>query len=536
MLERVAYYVIINNIEPYIHSYLYSLRIGHEFSLVVTVIVGTAWILSPLYGWMSDSRFGHYTIIVGCLAAYIVGAGLICSSALALDLTTSRTLAQGLYYPGLCLFALVGAPGIRATVVPFMLEQLTAGAGQRYKYLTVFVSWSYFFVNVGCEIAIMFGGYLQSFCGPGSGCKTPKHRGFNGFFWRYLLGLGSLLIAMCIMCLWKNRFKQYHPHLINKPSISDIFKMACCRKPERQHFNKDLLRQFEREPSNENERQEKKHREDVRRLANLVPFMGAMIAYFMIDSQTESSFVTQGLRMNFSDLFNQVNLPEDWTYAFDPLGVMLTVPLMLFIVKPLYERIASRPMTILPRIRWGMILAALSCALASVIESIRLSCCAFGKTVSYINGVKVHYCHSGLPIYTQVPQYLIIGISEVLATVGFMEFVLSTSPREYRCTTFGILQMMEGIARYLGASLLYVIETAQPKWYYTRRKHDPSCSISQDRESSPYYYFVILTWLMIINIIFYMIVEFRYKKYVRIAPLQRDWTTAGSGRQTPTDV
>ncbi|XP_062508354.1 solute carrier family 15 member 4-like [Corticium candelabrum] len=293
-----------------------------------------------------------------------------------------------------------------------------------------------------------------------------------------------------------------------------------CVTPQQQHFNIDLLRQYEREPGNEDERRRKKQEEDTKRLANLVPFMAAVIVYFMIDSQTESSFVSQGLKMDYSDLFNETILPEDWTYSFDPLGVIVTVPVMLFIIKPLYEHIAGRTMTVLPRIRWGMIMAALACGLASLVESIRLSCCGFKKTIRHFNGNTFHYCHSGLPIYTQVPQYLIIGMSEVLATVGFMEFVLSTSPREFRCTTFGVLQMMQGIARYFGAFLLYIIEKSRPTWYYVRQKSPLRCSNGHDHESSPYYYYVILTWMMILNVIFYMIAEFRYKKYTRMAPLE----------------
>ena len=48
MLERVAYYTITNNIEPYIHTYLHTFELGKESALLSTVIVGTTWILSPL--------------------------------------------------------------------------------------------------------------------------------------------------------------------------------------------------------------------------------------------------------------------------------------------------------------------------------------------------------------------------------------------------------------------------------------------------------------------------------------------------------
>jgi peptide/histidine transporter 3/4 len=516
----VEFYVVTNSIEPFFRSYL-----SDAHSLEASLIVATTWIFSPVYGWLSDSRFGHYPVLVASLATYIVGGGLVCGSALTLD-GSHHAATQGLYYSGLCLIALVGAPGIRAVAVPFMLEQLTAEAEQRYTYLTTFVTWSYFFINVGAEIGLLLGGYLQSRRGP---FISSEKQELTGFFWRYLLGFVSLLIAMCLLYLWKKKFRQYQPHITSKPNIPAIFKAACCTKPKRQHFDSDRLRQYEREPADEEQRKNKKYQEDTQRLANLVPFMFTMIIYFLTNSQTETSFAVQGLRMNFSNPFNQSILPEDWTNAFDPIGVIITVPFMLYIVKPSYERLTRRQMTMLPRIRWGMILSASACALASVIESIRLHCCLFGKEAFHVHGHTVHYCYSGLSIYTQVPQYVIIGVSEVLATVGFMEFVLSTSPREFRCTTFGILQMMQGIARYIGVGLLYIIKAINSSWYYLphhRNNQETTCSIHHDRHSSPYMYFVILTLLMIANIIIYIIVEFRYKKYIRIAPLQRNWTAS----------
>jgi dipeptide/tripeptide permease len=520
----VEFYTVIKNVELFLRAAVSSeskLQEGRYNSLVVSLIVGTAWIFSPVYGWLSDSKFGHYPVLVGCLATYVVGGGLVCGSALTLCPGHDHGVTDGLYYSGLCLIVLVGVPGMRSTAMPFMLEQLTAEAEQRHSYLTKFVNWSYFFTNMGVEIALLLGGYLQSRRGP---FIDRHYQGLTGFFWRYLLGFISLVIALGILCVWRNRFKRYRPHITSSPSITAIFKTACCRKPRRQHIDSDLLRQYEREPSNEEERMAKKQQEDVQRLANLVPFMGTMMIYFLIYSQAVNSFVLQGVRMNFQGSpFNQSIPPEDFPSAFDPLGVMVTIPFLLYVIKPLYEKIAGRLMCMLPRIRWGMILSASACAIASVVESIRVHS-YFKKQIWHIQGKTVHYCYSELPIYTQVPQYFILGISEVLATVGFMEFVLSTSPREFRSTTFGILQMMKGIAKYTGAALLFVIESERPHWYYYRR-HNQGCSIRNAQKSRPYVYFVILTWLMLANVVVYMIVEMRYKKFVRIAPLQRDWTT-----------
>jgi peptide/histidine transporter 3/4 len=509
-LERVAYYIIFLVITEYKDFNFLDIS-----TVWISVAIGVMFAISPFYGWLSDAKLGHYPVLVACFSLYLVGCALICISAYVQDLT----IEKGLYYTGLLVVLLVAVPGIRATLTPFMLEQLTSGADQRYRYLKAFVSWSYLATNVGGALAMVVGPYLQSLSPP----TNKQNAKFVGFAWRYLLGFCALAMAFIILMIRRNHYKRIHPQTISRPSILAVCNSAWCRKPPREHYDRDILR-HQLEPSTEEESIEQQKDEHTRRLAEFIPLMTTMIIYNTIYAQNLSTFVEQGRHLHSSKLQEAHIPPWDIPTMFDPVAVIITVPMMQWVLKPLYECITKRIIYILPSIRWGMVLAAFSCAAASLVDSERTRCCKFTNSCTTANNFSVCLCYSEMSVFWQVPQYVLLGVSEVLAIVGFIEFVLSRSPREYRCTAFGFLQMVKGIGACLGAIILLIVQTINLHWYYPERtlqSHGVSCVTENESKADVYYYFVILCFLMIFNTVYYMVIEAKYQKYTRYVPLQR---------------
>ena len=543
MLEIVAFIVITYNTAVYIEAYMTLQLAEPSPSLVTTanLALATMRILAPFYGLLSDAKVGQFKLLISCFTTYCLGASLICGSAFALgDPANRETLPKVLYYSGLAI-VLFSAAGIRATLIPFMLEQLSGDEHQRNKHLTPFVSWSYFAINVGAEIAILLGGYLQTLPVPFSHFKSMDRRSFPGFFWMYLLALCSLCLALLILILSRNKFRRNCPSIFYKPSIKAIFRAAFCKKTERQHYNVETLRFYEHEANDETQRTEQKRKEDTRRLADNLPLSLAMILYFTIQSQAEDTFVLQGEHLNHDKLEHLLIPPADLTFAFEPLAIIVAVPVMLFCVKRIYERTTDTPLYVTSRIRWGMILAFLSCALATFIECYRDSHFKGGWPKlrhSRMNTKNIAVCFSDIPIYSQVPQYVLMGISEVLAEVSFMEFVLSSTPHQFRSTMFGMVYFLTGLGRYVGILLKVVIEHGAHKGFYPpfqSTNKTIECDIEKEKSYKPYIYFMILTCLIAINVVFYLIYEYRFRKYVRVARLPRKKTTKKRTDQHPTD-
>ena len=521
-LERVAYYVIFLVITEYVDYFLDISAFGQvRVNVWVGVAIGVMYTVSPIYGWISDAKLGHFSVLVACFSLYLVASALIFVSAYIQDGSVGQVqIGKGLYYTGLLVLLLFAVPGIRATLIPFMLEQLTGGADQRYQYLKAFVSWSYFAINVGGACAVTVGPYLQSFPPP----RIDGDLHFIGFAWRYLLGFCTLAVALTILIVWRNQYKRFHPQSISRPSIVAVCHSAWCRKPQREYYDRDVLRQHQLEPSTEAESTKQERDEHIRRLAELIPLMTTMIIYYTIYSQSLSTFGEQGQHLNLNELRKGPIPPWDIPIIFDPLAVIVTVPLMQWVLKPLYECITKQIIYILPSIRWGMVLAAFSFGAASLVDSERTRCCRFTQTCVKANNFSVCWCYSEMSVAWQVPQYLLMGVSEVLAIVGFTEFVLSRSPREYRCTAFGFLQMINGIGRYMGAITLLIVQKINSSWYYPAKVVDSrgvSCSTEDESNAAVYNYFVILCFLMIFNTVYYMVIEAKYRKYTRYVPLRR---------------
>ncbi|XP_062518562.1 solute carrier family 15 member 4-like [Corticium candelabrum] len=527
MLERIAYFGITFNITTYVGVYL-DVRMSGSVSLFVitTFAVGTMSTITPVYGFLSDAKFGQYNTLVTCFLSYCIGAGLICASAYTLHATVKpETLPEALYFTGLIFVLLFSASGIRATLIPFMLEQLTDD-NQKSKYLTQFVSWSYFFINLGGAIAFILGGHLQSLPATFTNFKSTDEGKFPGFFWRYLLAVCLLCVALIILIVLRKTFRRHRAPGFYIPNIKAIFRTAFCKENLPPHYWKGTLRLYEQESTNETKRVEKERQEHIQRLAPILPFMCALLLYFTIRAQVEGAFVTQSQQMDYGKLQNISIPPADLTAAFGPLAAIVFVPIMLFCVKPLYERIAQRTLynVVIPRLRLGMLLAFLSCVLATVVEScIDSRGGAPSPRTYYMNKIKITECYWNIPIYSQVPQYVLMGMSEVLTVVCIMEFVLTSSPRQFRSTTFGLVYCLFGLGEYIGVALLQFLEAVDPTLAFPlqiRSNKTVECDIVEETNRNPYMYFLILTILIAANLIIFMIFETRFRKYVRIAPYE----------------
>ncbi|XP_062518566.1 solute carrier family 15 member 3-like [Corticium candelabrum] len=524
MLERIAYYEITFNITTYVKVYLnVGLAQGSLF-VITTFAVGTMSTIAPVYGFLSDAKFGQYNTLVTCFVSYCIGAGLICASAYTMHVAKAEALPEALYFTGLIFVLLFSASGIRATLIPFMLEQLTDD-NQKSKYLTQFVSWSYFFINLGAAIAFILGGHLQSLSATFTNSRSTDTTKFAGFFWRYLLAVCLLCVALIILIVLRKTFRRHRAPGFYIPNIKAIFRTAFCKENWPPHYRKGTLRLYEQESTNETKRVEKERQEHIQRLAPILPFMCALLLYCTIQAQTEGAFVTQSQQMDYGKLQNISIPPADLTAAFDSLAAIVSVLIMLFCVKPLYERIAQRTLynVVIPRLRLGMLLAFLSCVLATVVESYIDS---RGGTPSprtyYMNKIKITECYWNIPIYSQIPQYVLMGMSEVLTVVGIMEFVLSSSPRQFRSTTFGLVYCIIGLGEYLGVALLQFLEAVDPTLAFPPQL-DPNktveCDIVKETNQNPYVYFLILTILTAANLIIFLFAP-RFRKYVRIAPYE----------------
>ena len=111
------------------------------------------------------------------------------------------------------------------------------------------------------------------------------------------------------------------------------------------------------------------------------------------------------------NLGNNFQIPIAFLTVLDTLGVLVLIPIVDKLIYPCLARFNFRPSQ-LQRIGIGMLIATASMACAGGMEVFRIkNCCMFQSRGDKNTQV------ANISIFYQVPQYVLIGLSEVFASV-----------------------------------------------------------------------------------------------------------------------
>lgn len=140
----------------------------------------------------------------------------------------------------------------------------------------------------------------------------------------------------------------------------------------------------------------------------MTPIFLLTILYWTIYSQMASVFVIQAKYMNRDIPIGDRTyvMPAASMTMFDTIAIVVMIPIYDGIVVPLMKRFRCE-LTLLQRIGWGFVLAAVAMLAAATVERNRMAALAAGGNVT---------------VMQQVTPYLLVGGSEVLSSIGQIEF------------------------------------------------------------------------------------------------------------------
>ncbi|CAN1256821.1 Protein NRT1/ PTR FAMILY 7.2, partial [Linum perenne] len=186
--------------------------------------------------------------------------------------------------------------------------------------------------------------------------------------------------------------------------------------------------------------------EEVKCILRLLPIWLCTIIYSVVFTQMASIFVEQGAAMQTT--ISTFRIPPASMSSFDILSVALFIFLYRRILDPFVARIKQgkegRGFTELQRMGVGLVIAILAMIAAGIVESYRL------KYAS-------HDGSSSLSILWQIPQYALIGASEVFMYVGQLEFFNAQAPDGLK--SFGSALCMTSISfgNYVSSLLVTMV-------------------------------------------------------------------------------
>ncbi|XP_002709063.1 solute carrier family 15 member 3 [Oryctolagus cuniculus] len=475
MLERAAFFGVAANLVLYLNSKNFNWA-GEQASRAALVFLGASYLLAPVGGWLADVYLGRHGAVALSLVVYLIASGLLpatafpdgrrsfcgempapelrpaCPSAGCSRTSPSPYCAPTLY-AGLLLLALA-ASSVRSNLTSFGADQvmdLGRDATRR------FFNWFYWSINLGAVLSLLVVAFVQQNI---------------SFLLGYSIPVACVGLAFFI-------FLFATPVFITKPptgsQVSSMLKLAlqnCCPRLWQRHAARNS-QSTHLVPDRRFPQPGPSHEEDIANfqvLVKILPVLVTLVPYWMVYFQMQSTYVLQGLHLHIPNIFpssptnsstalraqdSSYRIPEAWLLLANVVVVLILVPLKDHLIDPLLLRCKLLPSS-LQKMALGMFFGFTSVIVAGCLERERLNYIHHNETVSQLIGKDLYYA-APLSIWWQIPQYLLIGISEIFASIPGLEFAYSEAPRSMQGAIMGIFFCLSGVGSLLGSSLVALL-------------------------------------------------------------------------------
>ncbi|CAM9505228.1 unnamed protein product [Bubo scandiacus] len=479
-LEQAAFFSITANLVLYLTSSTFGWG-GTQASCACLFFGGASYLLSPVGGWLADVYLGCYGTVALSFLLYLLAACLLPVTAwldgrlslcgqLPADTIRNCSWHRGgtcrgqppeLYcaptiYTGLLLVAL-GVSSIRANLTPFGADQVRDQGGDATRR---FFNWFYWSINVGAIFSLLLVTFVQQNI---------------SFLAGYLTPVACLALALLIFLLAT-------PTFITKPptgsQVSAMIKLALqncgcawlggtgARLSAHRWEAGHPLPNSRAQPGAPSPEED---RANFQVLARILPVMLAFIPHWMVYFQMQTTYYLQGLHFHTPSIFQSgqdhpstlqgYTFPDVWLLL---ANVVVLVPLKAHVIDPFLAR--RRLLTsALKQMTLGMFFGLASILAAGTLERERLQGARHNQTVPQLMG-KGLYPAAALPIWWQIPQYLLIGLSDLFTSIPGLEFAYTEAPESMKGAIMGLFFFISRVGSLLGSGLLTLLSLPTHGW------------------------------------------------------------------------
>ncbi|KAM0836591.1 hypothetical protein ACQ4PT_062222 [Festuca glaucescens] len=187
--------------------------------------------------------------------------------------------------------------------------------------------------------------------------------------------------------------------------------------------------------------------EEVKCILKMLPIWLCTIVYSVVFTQMASLFVEQGTTMNTN--IGSFHVPAASMSVFDILSVLAFIAIYRRVLVPVMARLSGNPqgLTELQRMGVGLVIGMAAMVVADVVEVERL------KRVP----PSAPDQPSSLSVLWQVPQYALIGASEVFMYVGQLEFFNGQAPDGVKSFGSSLCMASISLGNYVSIMLVSVV-------------------------------------------------------------------------------
>ncbi|KAI4379063.1 hypothetical protein MLD38_005404 [Melastoma candidum] len=524
--ERLAFNGIATNLITYLTGKLHQGKVPAAIS--VSTWAATCYLMALVGAIVADAYWGRYRTIAIFSIIHFAGMFILTLSAtvpglMPLECTDSvcpsTTAAQyAVFFVGLYLIAL-GTGGIKPCVPSFGADQFDDTDSKEKARKASFFNWYYFSINIGALASSTLIVGIQENVGWGLGFGVPTL--FMGIaivsfligtpIYRFQKPGGSPITRMCQVVV-----AAFHKRNVKLPG--DSYQLYETRDKSSSISRSRRLRHSDEylcldkaavvtDAETKNEDFSNRWRlctvtqvEELKILIRMFPIWATGIIFFAVHTQISTMFIEQGMMMDRT--VGSFTIPAASLVISDIISVIFWIPVYDRLLVPLARRFTGdkeKGFSELQRMGIGLFISVLSMLAAALVENRRLWLAAELGLVDKDAPVP-------MSILWQIPQYFLVGASEVFTTVGQIQFFYEQSPDPMRslCSSLALLTTSFGV--YLSALILRIVTSITTQGGSTGWIPDNL------NEGHLDYFFWMLAGLGVLNTAIYMVCAMHYKQ------------------------
>ncbi|KAH8727828.1 peptide transporter-like protein PTR2 [Phaeosphaeriaceae sp. PMI808] len=453
LCERFAYYGLSGPFQNYIANAYHdpnglpgALGLGQSRATAMTNFFQCWCYITPVFGAIiSDQYLGKYTTIKWFSVVYMVGIVILFVTSL------PRSIEGGTAFPGLLVAMVViglGTGGLRV-MFRHLLRSRTMRGGER--------------VVVDPELTVqrvLMAFYMAINVGSISAIATTTLELHVGFWSAYLLPLLMFGVGLVVLVKGKNTYVLKPPQ---GGVIGNCFRALFIAM--RNGFDLDKAKPSFQEggPKKHSVVWDDKFIDELKTALVACKVFLYFPIYWVTFSQMMNNFISQAGQMQLH------GLPNDILPNIDPITIIIFIPIMDRIVYPFIRTRLHIAFTPIMRITLGFLIAALAMLYAGMLQSAiyrappcyssPLKCDAAMVSKGKFSPNEIH-------IAWQAPAYILVALSEILASVTGLELAYAKAPENMKSFIMSLFLLTSAGGSALGIFIAPLARDPYIQWLY----------------------------------------------------------------------
>ena len=201
--------------------------------------------------------------------------------------------------------------------------------------------------------------------------------------------------------------------------------------------------------------------EELKLILGLLPIWATTIIFSAVYAQMSTLFVEQGATMDRS-VGSMFEIPAASLTMFDTLSVIIWVPIYDVLLIPIARIFTGHQQGFsqIQRMGIGLVISMFSMVAAALVEMKRLE---LAQEYGLLDDTSIPV---PISIFWQIPQYVLVGASEVFTFIGQLEFFYDQSPDATRSLCAALYLLSTALGNYLSSFILFIVTsvTGDPGW------------------------------------------------------------------------